>query len=266
MNLRAAFAWLLVAVATGAAQTPSVAAGGVLNTASFDRNLPVTAGSLVAIFGSELAAGLAQASTVPLSNTLDNVSVTFNNVAAPLLFVSMGQVNAQIPWNVLPEGTLSGNAPVIVRRGAASSQPVEVRIAEFSPGIFTLQSGIGQAIAINPDGSLAAPAGSIQGFATQPTSATQVVIILGTGLGAVDPPIGSGEAGGAVLRNTRTPARVLIGGREAQLLFSGLSPQFPGVNQINVIVPSGVTAGDRVPLQVEIGGIRTSDQVTIAVR
>jgi len=264
MRWRAVF--LLGAAAITWAQTPVVAPGGVLNTASFDRNLPVTAGSLVAVFGSELAAGLAQADTVPLSTSLANVSVAFNTIAAPLLFVSPGQVNAQVPWNVLPGSAVSGIASVIVRRGAASSQSVDVRIAEFSPGIFTLQSGVGQAIAINADGSLAAPAGSVPGINTAPTSAGQVIIILGTGLGAVEPPVASGASPGAVLRTTTTPAKVLIGEREAQVLFSGLSPQFPGVNQLNVIVPAGVATGDRVALRLQIGGITTSEQVTIAVR
>jgi uncharacterized protein (TIGR03437 family) len=37
------------------------------------------------------------------------------------------------------------------------------------------------------------------------------------------------------------------------------------VNQINVVVPQGVTPGDALPLQLQVGGITTTDQVTIAV-
>jgi uncharacterized protein (TIGR03437 family) len=59
---------------------------------------------------------------------------------------------------------------------------------------------------------------------------------------------------------------VLIGGIPANVPFSGLSPSFVGVNQLNVTIPTGVTAGDAVPLQIRIGGITTSAQATLAIR
>ena len=51
------------------AQRPNVADGGILNGASFARGQPVARGSIVSIFGSELASGLSQASSIPLSTT-----------------------------------------------------------------------------------------------------------------------------------------------------------------------------------------------------
>jgi uncharacterized protein (TIGR03437 family) len=44
-----------------------------------------------------------------------------------------------------------------------------------------------------------------------------------------------------------------------------MSPQFVGVNQINVSVPSGTPTGDAVSLQISLGGVTTSATVTIAV-
>src|ERR1035438_1757956 len=90
--------WAAAAVAAYA-QVPVVTSGGVSNAAN--GIAPVTPGSLVSIYGSNLAAGLAQADTIPLATTMSNISVTFNGVPAPLLFVSGGQINAQLPWNVL---------------------------------------------------------------------------------------------------------------------------------------------------------------------
>jgi len=46
------------------AQVPSVADGGVLNAASFVRGQAVAQGSLISIFGSNLASRLAQADSV----------------------------------------------------------------------------------------------------------------------------------------------------------------------------------------------------------
>jgi len=80
----------------------------------------------------QLGSSLAQADTIPLSTTLNNVSVTFNGIAAPLLFVSGGQVNAQMPWNVLSSGT-TGTVNVVVTRNGQASAAQSVQIGPFSP-------------------------------------------------------------------------------------------------------------------------------------
>jgi uncharacterized protein (TIGR03437 family) len=58
---------------------------------------------------------------------------------------------------------------------------------------------------------------------------------------------------------------VLIGGQPAQVVFAGLSPQFVGVNQINVAIPASTPTGNAVSLQISLGGVTTSAAVTIAV-
>src|SRR5437879_12017679 len=87
---------LFVCMGAAFCQTPVIADGGVLNGASFDKTpgASLAPGSLVSIFGSNLAAQLQANDTVPLSTSLaDNVSVTFNGITAGLYFVSSGQVN-----------------------------------------------------------------------------------------------------------------------------------------------------------------------------
>ena len=123
---------LAAAVASAYAQTPAVSTGGVINAANGIS--PVAPGSLVSIYGSELSAGLAEADTIPLATTMSNVSVTFNGVPAPLLFVSDGQINAQLPWNVLSSGTV-GTALVVVTRNNQASAPQSLQVGPFSPGI-----------------------------------------------------------------------------------------------------------------------------------
>ena len=46
---------------------------------------------------------------------------------------------------------------------------------------------------------------------------------------------------------------VTIGNQQAQVLFSGLAPGFPALYQINIVVPSGLSAGNQ-PITVSIGG------------
>src|SRR5690348_13657390 len=116
-----------------AAQTPSVAAGGVLNAASFDKTMPVTPGSLISIFGSNLAATTALADSIPLSTVLGGVNVKVNGQDAPLTGVfhsaTGDQINAQLPWNVQP-----GSASIVVTNGSVSSPAQSFQVGQFAPG------------------------------------------------------------------------------------------------------------------------------------
>jgi uncharacterized protein (TIGR03437 family) len=252
---------MLAMGAAAFAQNPSVSAGGVVNAANGLGT--VAPGSLVSIFGGNLAGGLAQADSIPLATSLSNVSVTFNGIPAPLLFVSSGQINAQLPWNVLSSGN-SGTANVVVTNNKQASTAQTLQVGPFSPGIFAVGN---IAVAINSDGSLAAPANAIPGIATHPAKIGDPngLVILCTGLGAVTPAPVSGAASLDVLRTAVTTPTVLIGGQAAQVFFAGLSPQFVGVNQINLTIPAGTPTGNAVPIQISVGGITTSATITIAV-
>ena len=253
---------LLAAGVVGAyAQTPAVSAGGVSNAAN--GLSPVTPGALVSIYGSNLAGGLAQADSIPLATQLSDVKVTFNGVPAPLLFVSSGQINAQLPWGVLSSGT-SGTANVVVTRGSQASAPQNFQVGPFSPGIFAIGN---IAVAINPDGSIAAPAGAIPGVPTKPAKIGDPggLVILCTGLGPVNPAAKDGNNSLDALRTVTTMPTVMIGNKAATVVFAGMSPQFVGVNQINVSIPDGTPTGNAVPIQISLGGTTTSASTTIAV-
>jgi uncharacterized protein (TIGR03437 family) len=66
------------------------------------------------------------------------------------------------------------------------------------------------------------------------------------------------------LSQTQTTPTVTIGGVSAKVQFSGLTPGFAGLYQVNVQVPDGVSPGDAVPVVVTIGGV-SSNTATIAV-
>jgi uncharacterized protein (TIGR03437 family) len=139
-------------------------------------------------------------------------------------------------------------------------------VGPFSPGIFA--SGT-QAIAYgNTDGIIAAAPGAIPGLSTHPAKINDpaTLVILATGLGAVNPPVqtGSNVTDGAP-HNTATTPTVTVGNVAAKVVFSGMSPQFVGVYQLNIVIAPGTPTGDKIPLQISMGGVTTPSTTTIAV-
>ncbi|MGA2134839.1 MAG: IPT/TIG domain-containing protein [Bryobacteraceae bacterium] len=239
-----------------AAQTPLVEPGGVVDAATFAA--PVTPGSLVSIFGSNLATQTVLASAIPLTLDLGGVSVSFNGIAAPLLYVSPSQINAQIPWTVPSSGPVS----VIVSNGATASAPQAVQTASFAPGFYAIG---GYAVAINPDGTLAAPTGAISGFSSHPATPGDSLILLASGLGPVNPAPVTGNNSADTYRTTSATPTVSIGGAPATITFAGLSPQFVGVYQINVTMPVTQSPASAAPIEIQTGGATGTVTNVIAV-
>lgn len=266
---------IVMAVALVRAQAPVVNAGGVVNDGSYS-TVGVAPGSIVAIFGTNLASKVALNDTIPLSTALDTVtSVTFNGVPAGLYFVGPLQIDAQLPYESLAGNATSGTVNVVVTTNTGSSVAETVNVMQAVPGIFTVsQNGTGQAIATDAtDGALVAPAGSVPGVTSHPISLASghALTIWCTGMGAVTPALADGANsfnpdGTFTLRHTSAQPAVTVGGVPVmQMLFSGLAPAFVGENQINVFLAPSTPTGDKVPVQISVNGVTTSDQVTIAV-
>lgn len=230
---------------------PSVFA--VLNGASFILRA-VAPGSQAALFGSCLATGTASAASLPLPTTLVTTSVLINGLAAPLFFVSSGQINLQIPWELAGETEVS----VVVDVDGVTSTAFMLQIAPTDPGIFTTNSsGTGQGSIFND--------GTSQNSPENPAAPGDVVAIFCTGLGAVTNQPASGEAAsGEPLSVTIQTPTVTIGGLPATVLFSGLAPGFVGQYQVNVQISADVSGGDAVPVVITIGGVQ-SNTVTMAI-
>ncbi len=179
------------------------------------------------------------------------------------------QLDVQIPWEAISFQPPSTNGTVRLRvtRNGVTSASTHVAVTTASPGIFTFGSGPGQAVAYNnQDGAIAAPVTAALPFTSHPARiGFDAVVILATGLGPVDHPVGSGEIpdAGMPARTVTTPT-VLVGGVPAPVLFAGLS-QYVGVYQINIVVAAGTPVGDTVPLQIQMNGMTSRNDVTIAV-
>lgn len=221
----------------------------VVNGASFAPGAPVAPGSLAsafALFGTDAGDAL----SLPLPRELAGVQVFVNDVASPLIAVRAGQINFQVPF-----GAIAGTATLRVMRGAVTLGTGTFPVAMSGPGLFVVPGDLTQPGAVlNQDYRL--------NTELVPARAGAVVQIFATGQGSTDPPAQDGLAGGLQpLCVTPKPPRVFFGDQQGEVLFSGLSPQFAGLWQINARVPQ---ISGQVPVFVVLGG-SPSNAITIWV-
>jgi uncharacterized protein (TIGR03437 family) len=217
--------------------------GGVSNGASFQPN--ISPGSLISIFGANLAPVTVQASVVPLPTMLSGTSVTIGGIQAPLYFVSATQINAQVPFELQqPYGNGEKTLVVTTQAGASSAFPLSLQ--SDAPAIFTTTSnGQGSPLLIDSTFHLVgAP------------SSGQTVILYATGLGPTNPPIATGAGGNAQEPFSRLPylPTVIVGERPAEVTFAGMAPGFVGVYQLNFVMPSQPLLSDRLYIGVPGAG------------
>jgi uncharacterized protein (TIGR03437 family) len=78
-----------------------------------------------------------------------------------------------------------------------------------------------------------------------PAQPDEIAVLYGTGLGWVTPAVASGVPAPGVVSATTLIPTVTIGGQGANVVFSGLTPGFIGVYQINIRVPQNASSGDQ---------------------
>ena len=238
---------------------PVVAAGGVLNAASYQLQGSLAPGSLVSIFGSLLAQGEVSAPALPLTSTLGSTKVTIAGRTLPLLFAGPNQLNAMIPYD-LP---INASHQIVVQRGVTLSNPETVGVLSSQSGVFTRDltgQGPGIVVRVTADGTQSVVS------STNPAHAYEALIIYCAGLGDVNPRQIAGQpVPFSPLSTTLDAVKVTIGGIDAPVFFAGLTPGFTGLYQVNAYVPTGVAPGDNVQLVIAQAG-RTSPPVTISVR
>lgn len=199
------------AVATALGK-PAIWAGGVVNGASF--TAPIAPNGFASIFGGSLAGGVR--ATVPgqanFPIEIGGVSVLVNGALSGLVYVSDAQMNF-----VVPPGTAPGMASVMVRSSLGESTAVQVPVVASGPGIFF-------------DG----------------VSGAGAVLIAGTGIRTEERPARAGEFLEIYVTGlgVNPTSSVTIGGVNATVTYAGPTT-IQGLQQVNVLVPSGLGSGDR---------------------
>jgi uncharacterized protein (TIGR03437 family) len=203
----------------------------VLNSATMVRGA-VAPGEIVTIFGSGLgpAAGMSAQLDAQgrVARQLAGTSVTFDGVAAPLLYAGTSQVNAIVPFGVAGKTSTQ----VVVTVNGAASQARTAAVTASSPGIYsTDMSGTGQAAALNQDGTVNSPA--------NPAHRGTVVSLWITGAGLLNAAYEDGEI---VTRNPAGLSLPLVSGWTVR--YAGQAPgMVAGVVQLNLEIPADLPPG-----------------------
>jgi uncharacterized protein (TIGR03437 family) len=234
------------------AQAPTIGAGGIVNGASFTASL--SPGTFAAIFGQNLSMSTIQAATTPWPTTLGGAQVSVGGKSAALSFASPTELNIQIPVDVAP-----GSVQVTVTVPGKGSASATVTLASYSPGIFT------------QDGSQHGP-GLIQHgkdssnvTAQSPAQPGETLVVYAVGLGPTNPAVATGAASPGTPSPATTTAQptVSVGGQQASVSFSGLTPGQVSLYQVSFTLPTSAPGGN-LPVTLSIGG-QTSDTVTLTV-
>ncbi len=187
---------------------------------------------------------------------LDGVSVTVNEKAAYVSYISPTQINI-----LTSSDTISG--PVTVRvtvNGAVSAVfTAQAQAQTISPSFFTF-SGVPYIAATHADGSYLGPATLYPG-ATTPAKPGETIVLYANGFGAVSPAV---AAGSPVQSGTLAKAPVIqIGGTAVTVKFAGLIS--PGLFQFNVVVPANAPDGD-LPVTAAYGGASTQAGTLLTIQ
>ncbi|MDQ1472836.1 MAG: minor extracellular serine protease Vpr [Bryobacterales bacterium] len=241
---------------------PAITPGGIVSSANTTASAPIVPGSYFSIYGAGLSDKTDVTSTAALPMAIAKVNVSFDvpsagiSVPARLVFVSAGQINAQVPWEM--QGQSSAQVKVIVNGNTSNVLPVQ--IAAYAPAFFDNPIGSGVVAAIDPLNT-ANPVIT----ASNPAKRGSTVALYANSLGPVSSQPASGDVASATaLARTTTVPTVSIGGQAAQVSYSGLTPGLPGLYQINVTVPGNIAAGSQ-PVSLTIGGV-TAKPVSITVQ
>jgi uncharacterized protein (TIGR03437 family) len=239
----------------GGQNAPTVT--GVVNNYSFVPagfpNSGVAPSSLITIFGTDMAAAsnpqtlnTSAAPGIPTTFNGTSVSVTVGATTLPVgLYYALPTQIA----GVLPAATPTGAGTITVTYNGTASNQFAVQVIPSGVGLDTY-FGSGNGLITMTDAHTA-----VLHDYTNSAANGEKVTLWGTGLGS-DPADSDTEFSTTPHSINQASVQVYFGPIQAMVSYAG-SSGFPGVDQINVIVPAGIT-GCFVPVVVVVNGVSSN--------
>ena len=222
-------------------------------------NYGIAPGALFIVKGTGMADPSAQAvlqsSASPgIPKTLNGASISVTvggtTVTPGIYYAIAGQVAA-----VLPAATPTGTGTITVSYNGTPSSASPIQVVPAALGLGTY---IGSAIATNPT------TGALYTYTNSPIPG-DIIVLWGSGLGGI--PADSDTVFTSTPHAASIPTQIYIGGIQANVLYAGDSG-YPGVNQIDVYIPTTVSPGCNVSLVAVSGSgsnLVTSNTLSIPV-
>ena len=245
-------------VTVGGTQPSASPITGLANNYSFiPAGLPnygIAQGSIFDIFGTNLAPTTTPLQSVPLKTNLGGITVTVT-VNGTTTNVILYYVTPTQIAGILPSNTPVGNGVLSVFNNGLLVGTTPIQVVQSSFGILTLNgAGTGPAAAFDA-------VNNYLGF-TNALNPGDYVVLWGTGVGPV--PAGADETAQQTPADlSNVPISAWIGGVPAKVYYHGRS-QYPGLDQVILIVPQGVTPGCYVSVVTQSGNM-VSNSATLPV-
>jgi len=219
-----------------------------VSAASFEAG-PLAVGSLVtafSLFNTTLASSTATAGSNNWPTTLGGAAVTVTDSAgvernAAIYFVSANQINYRLPSDAAAGfGTVT-----IAANGSPSS--ANINIAPVYPNLFAQTSdGLAAGFALRATGAIVSTADLSSPIDI--ASPDQVYLVLAaTGLGSAN------------------SATATIGETTAQVLYAGPQGGWPGLDQLNIVVPRSLAGSGKVYVTISADG-KVSNPVYVTIQ
>jgi len=203
----------------------------------------VAPGSIISIYGPKLAPSLVIGPDSPLAQTLAGVTVTVDDRLLPLLFVSPGQINAQLPSDIAEgpqtlsvhsEGQPDISGPFTAQRNA--------------PGLFYHSvAGKPYLIVMHHDGSLVS--------AKSPARRGELVTALGTGFGPYQvQPLEGFAAPNSDRYKLIDRAELVFGDKIIEPEYVGAAPRRVGVTAIRFQIADPLPQAATIEMKARVNG------------
>jgi uncharacterized protein (TIGR03437 family) len=252
-----AFETRTIALANEPANSPSVTT--IVHGARF---LPACApGAYASLIGSGLPSpAIVWSPTTSLPTELNGVQVSVASQLAYIAYAGPTQVNF-----LLPSTAPTGLQNVDITTPAGGIQTT-IQVNAVAPGLFgyTLNGKNYPSALIAGTTTLVAATGALGGgYVSRPAVAGDYVELYGAGMGPTNPAAPDG-----VVFTQAYPAASLsaftvkIGGVAVNVIFAGLTG--PGLYQLDILIPSGIPAGDQT-LVLTVSGIAAQTNMVITM-
>ena len=222
---------------------PYVPPAGVANAAGSTPQAGVAPGSIVSIFGVNLAGATVVGPSSPLTQSLAGLTVTMAGRFLPLIFVSPSQINLQ-----LPADAPAGAGSFVVSSAGQPDVQAPFTVAPDAPGLFQqVVNGQSFAVAVHGDGSAIT--------AASPAVLGEQITLYGTGFGPTNPARPFGFPVPAAPVYATTDSMTVSTGSGAPLAGNGFaSPGAVGIDAVQFTLSDPTLSGTNAAITVTVNG------------